>query len=66
MTSDVVGGDVREAEQPSLQFGVPGGVDFFGGWRAMLSGTHTAADIDRTIVAFSDAIDLLRAENLIP
>lgn len=43
-----------------------GGVDFFGGWRAMLSGSHTAADIDRTIVAFSDAIDLLRAENLIP
>jgi glutamate-1-semialdehyde 2,1-aminomutase len=43
-----------------------GGVDFFGGWRAMLSGVHTTADIDRTIVAVSDALDLLRAESLIP
>jgi glutamate-1-semialdehyde 2,1-aminomutase len=42
-----------------------GGVDF-SGWRAMLSGAHTAADIDRTVVAVSDAIDLLRAERLIP
>lgn len=42
------------------------GVDFFGGWRAMLSSAHTAADIDRTVVAFSDAIDLLRADGLIP
>jgi glutamate-1-semialdehyde aminotransferase len=38
-----------------------GGVDFFG-WRAMLSGAHTAADIDRTVVAVSEAIDLLRLE----
>jgi glutamate-1-semialdehyde 2,1-aminomutase len=43
-----------------------GGVDFFGGWRAMLSGAHTADDIDRTIVAMSDAIDLMRADGLIP
>jgi len=42
-----------------------GGVDFFG-WRAMLSGAHTPADIDRTIVAVSDAIDLLRGERLVP
>jgi len=42
-----------------------GGVDFFG-WRAMLSGAHTPADIDRTIVAVSDAIDLLRGEHLVP
>lgn len=43
-----------------------GGVDFFGGWRAMLSTAHTPADIDRTVVAFSDAIDMLRADGLIP
>jgi len=42
------------------------GVDFFGGWRAMLSSTHSEADIDRTIVAYSDAIDMLRADGLIP
>jgi hypothetical protein len=42
-----------------------GGVDFFG-WRAMLSGAHTEADIDRTVVAVSEAIDLLRGESLIP
>lgn len=41
-----------------------GGVDFFG-WRAMLSGAHIAADIDRTIVAVSEAIDLLREDGLI-
>ncbi|MBS0262986.1 MAG: aminotransferase class III-fold pyridoxal phosphate-dependent enzyme [Planctomycetes bacterium] len=41
-----------------------GGVDFFG-WRAMLSGAHTAADVDRTVVAISEAIDLLRADGLI-
>jgi hypothetical protein len=28
----------------------------------MLSGAHTAADIDRTVVAVSEAIDLLRLE----
>src|SRR5262249_4449592 len=42
-----------------------GGVDFFG-WRAMLSSAHTAADIDRTVAAVSEAIDLLRGERLIP
>jgi glutamate-1-semialdehyde 2,1-aminomutase len=42
-----------------------GGVDFFG-WRAMLSGAHTPADIDRTVVAISDAIDILRSEQLVP
>ena len=42
-----------------------GGVDFFGGWRAMLSAAHTDADLDRTIVAFSDAIDMLRADGLL-
>ena len=41
-----------------------GGVDFFG-WRAMLSGAHTAADIDRTVAAVSEAIDLLREDGLI-
>jgi glutamate-1-semialdehyde 2,1-aminomutase len=41
-----------------------GGVDFFG-WRAMLSSTHTDADIARTIAAVSDAIDLLREDRLI-
>ncbi|RPI86933.1 MAG: aminotransferase class III-fold pyridoxal phosphate-dependent enzyme, partial [Planctomycetaceae bacterium] len=41
------------------------GVDFFG-WRAMLSGVHTAQDIDQTIAAVSEAIDLLRAEGLVP
>jgi glutamate-1-semialdehyde 2,1-aminomutase len=41
------------------------GVDFFG-WRAMLSGVHTEADIDRTVVAVSEAIDLLREDGLIP
>lgn len=42
-----------------------GGVDFFG-WRAMLSGAHTEADIDRTVTAVSEAVDLLRGEGLIP
>lgn len=42
-----------------------GGVDFFGGWRAMTSVAHTDADIDRTLVAFSDAIDMLRADGLL-
>ncbi|MSR56206.1 MAG: aminotransferase class III-fold pyridoxal phosphate-dependent enzyme [Planctomycetaceae bacterium] len=41
-----------------------GGVDFFG-WRAMLSGAHAAADIDQTVVAVGDAIDLLQDEGLI-
>jgi glutamate-1-semialdehyde 2,1-aminomutase len=42
-----------------------GGADFFG-WRAMLSGAHTRADIDRTVVAVSEAIDLMRGEGQIP
>jgi len=41
-----------------------GGVDFFG-WRAMLSGAHSSSDIDRTVAAVSDAIDLLRDDGLI-
>ncbi len=41
-----------------------GGVDFFG-WRAMLSGAHTDADIDRTVAAVSEAVDLLRDDGLI-
>ncbi|HEY2250532.1 MAG TPA: aspartate aminotransferase family protein, partial [Planctomycetaceae bacterium] len=41
-----------------------GGVDFFG-WRAMLSGTHTDADITRTITAVGEAIDLLREDGLV-
>lgn len=40
------------------------GVDFFG-WRAMLSGTHTPSDVQRTISAFSGAIDLLRQDGLL-
>jgi hypothetical protein len=41
------------------------GVDFFG-WRAMLSGAHSSADVDRTIVAVSNVIDQLREERLVP
>ena len=41
-----------------------GGVDFFG-WRAMLSGAHTDADIARTVIAVSEAIDLLREDGLV-
>jgi glutamate-1-semialdehyde 2,1-aminomutase len=41
------------------------GVDFFGGWRAMLSGAHTAADIDQTVAACGSAIDLLREDGLV-
>lgn len=41
------------------------GVDFFG-WRAMLSGVHTADDIDQTIAAVDNAVDLLRTEGLVP
>jgi glutamate-1-semialdehyde 2,1-aminomutase len=41
-----------------------GGVDFFG-WRAMLSGAHTDADLDRTAVAMAECIDWLRADGLI-
>jgi glutamate-1-semialdehyde 2,1-aminomutase len=41
------------------------GLDFFG-WRAMLSGVHTAEDIDRTVAGMEQAIGLLRAEGLVP
>lgn len=41
-----------------------GGVDFMG-WSAMTSGAHTNDDVDRTIAAFSSAIDLLRADGFI-
>jgi glutamate-1-semialdehyde 2,1-aminomutase len=38
-----------------------GGVDWFG-WGAMLSSAHTEADVVRTVEAFAQAIDLLRAD----
>ncbi|MCY2965701.1 MAG: aminotransferase class III-fold pyridoxal phosphate-dependent enzyme, partial [Planctomycetota bacterium] len=41
------------------------GIDFFG-WRAMLSGVHTADDIDRTIDGMESVVHLLRQERLIP
>ena len=41
------------------------GVDFFGGWRAMLSGAHTVSDITRTTAAVGLAIDMLRADGLL-
>jgi glutamate-1-semialdehyde 2,1-aminomutase len=40
------------------------GVDFFG-WRAMMSAAHTRADVQRTIAAFSSAIDLLRKDGFV-
>ncbi|MGQ0635751.1 MAG: aspartate aminotransferase family protein [Planctomycetaceae bacterium] len=42
-----------------------GGADFFG-WGAMLSAAHTEADVDRTVFAVSEAIDLMRGEGIIP
>lgn len=42
-----------------------GGVDV-SNWRAMLSGAHTETDIDRTVVACAEAIDLLRQARLVP
>lgn len=42
-----------------------GGVDFFGGWRAMLSAAHAQDDLDRTVSAVADAIDLLRTDGLL-
>jgi glutamate-1-semialdehyde 2,1-aminomutase len=41
------------------------GLDFFG-WRAMLSGVHTAEDIERTVAGMERVISLLRAEKLVP
>lgn len=40
------------------------GVDFFG-WRAMTSGAHTSADVERTATAMSRTVDRLRQERLI-
>ena len=40
------------------------GIDFFG-WRAMLSCAHTDDDIEKTVIGFSKAIDLLRADGLV-
>ncbi len=40
------------------------GIDFFG-WRAMLSAAHTADDIEKTVIGFSKAIELLRADGLV-
>lgn len=40
------------------------GIDFFG-WRAMLSGVHTADDVARTVAGFSKAIDLLRDNQIV-
>ena len=36
------------------------------GWRAMLSGVHTAEDIERTVAGMERVIGLLRAEKLVP
>ncbi len=41
-----------------------GGVDWMG-WGAMTSAAHTEADLDRTVTAFDNAIDLLRADGLV-
>lgn len=41
-----------------------GGVDWWG-WNATTSAAHTEADIDRTISAFSRAIDMLRVDGLL-
>jgi hypothetical protein len=34
------------------------------GWGGMTSAAHTEADIDHTLTAFANAIDLLRADRL--
>ncbi|MBW3541373.1 MAG: aminotransferase class III-fold pyridoxal phosphate-dependent enzyme [Planctomycetes bacterium] len=41
-----------------------GGVDWMG-WHGSTSSAHTEADVDRTAEAFSQAIDLLRADGLL-
>jgi glutamate-1-semialdehyde 2,1-aminomutase len=41
-----------------------GGVDWMG-WGGMTSAAHTEADIDHTLTAFANAIDLLRADRLV-
>lgn len=38
-----------------------GGVDWFG-WGGLTSAAHTPADVERTVAAFAQAIDLLRAD----
>ena len=40
------------------------GVDWMG-WHGMISAAHTEDDLDRTLTAFSVAIDLLRADGLL-
>jgi glutamate-1-semialdehyde 2,1-aminomutase len=42
-----------------------GGVDWFG-WGGLTSAAHTQADLQQTITAFSDAIDLLRQDGWLP
>jgi glutamate-1-semialdehyde 2,1-aminomutase len=41
-----------------------GGVDWMG-WAGSTSSAHTDADVDRTIEAFSSAVDLLRTDGLV-
>jgi glutamate-1-semialdehyde 2,1-aminomutase len=41
-----------------------GGVDWMG-WGGMTSAAHTDADLDQTVTAFANAIDLLRADRLV-
>lgn len=41
-----------------------GGVDWMG-WGGMTSAAHTDADVDQTVTAFANAIDLLRADRLV-
>ncbi len=41
-----------------------GGVDWMG-WHGMTSSAHTEADVDQTVEAFSNAIDLLRGDGLL-
>ena len=41
-----------------------GGVDWMG-WAGSTSAAHTSDDVDRTVKAFSDALELLRADGLV-
>ena len=41
-----------------------GGVDWFS-WGAMISGAHTSADVDQTMTATGNAIDMLRADGFL-
>ncbi len=42
-----------------------GGVDWFG-WGGLTSAAHTSDDVEQTVAAFDQAIDLLRSEGLVP